>query len=122
MAHETHNRPLSATNLPLPPHARGSLLFGNLRDLTRNRLSFGAELQRRYGDVVSYRLGFIRFTLISHPDHVKHVLQDSGRADVDVGRASAATASWWAWRSLRPCASEHNGNEQETVACDAGTR
>lgn len=79
MAHDTHKHPPSAANLPLPPHARGSLLFGNLRDLTRNRLGFGAEMQRRYGEVVSYRLGLIRFTLISHPEHVKHVLQDNHR-------------------------------------------
>ena len=79
MAHETNSRPASATNIPLPPSARGSLLFGNLRDYLRDRLAFGAEMQQRYGDVVSYRLGLIRFTLISHPEHVKHVLQDNHR-------------------------------------------
>ncbi len=79
MAQETNSRPASTSTLPLPPHARGSLVFGNLRDLQRNRLGFGAEMQRRYGEVVSYRLGLLRFTLISHPDHVKHVLQDNHR-------------------------------------------
>ena len=79
MAQESNRVRASATNIPLPPNARGSLLFGNLRDLTRNRLGFGAEMQRRYGEVVSYRLGLIRFTLISHPEHVKHVLQDNHR-------------------------------------------
>ena len=79
MAQESNRVPASATNISLPPNARGSLLFGNLGDLTRDRLGFGAEIQRRYGEVVSYRLGLIRFTLISHPEHVKHVLQDNHR-------------------------------------------
>src|SRR5207247_5354503 len=35
---------------------------------------------RRYGDVVSMRLGVHHVYLLSHPDHVKHVLQDNARA------------------------------------------
>jgi cytochrome P450 len=37
------------------------------------------ECARRYGDVVSMQLGPRQTYLISHPDHVKHVLQDHAR-------------------------------------------
>lgn len=46
----------------------------------RNPLEFFLEAARTYGDVVSLQLGLRRAYLVSHPDHVKLVLQDSHHA------------------------------------------
>jgi cytochrome P450 len=46
----------------------------------RDPLGFFTECSRRYGDVISMRLGPQQVYLLSHPDHVKHVLQDNARA------------------------------------------
>jgi cytochrome P450 len=43
----------------------------------RDPLGFFLECRRRYGDVVSMRFGARRLCLLSHPDHVKQVLQDN---------------------------------------------
>jgi len=42
----------------------------------RNPPWFFLESTRRHGDVVSMRFGWRRVVLLSHPDDVKHVLQD----------------------------------------------
>jgi cytochrome P450 len=43
----------------------------------RDPLGFFLESRRQYGDVVSMRFGTRRVYLLSHPDDVKHVLQDN---------------------------------------------
>lgn len=43
----------------------------------RNPLHFFVNAVLRYGDVVSLRMGFHRVYLLSHPEHIKHVLQDN---------------------------------------------
>lgn len=50
-------------------------LIGNLLVALRDPLAFLQEVQGRYGDVVAVRKG--RTYLISHPDAIKHVLQDN---------------------------------------------
>jgi len=46
----------------------------------RDPLGFFLDCARRYGDPVSMRLGVHRVYLVSHPEHVKRVLQDNPRA------------------------------------------
>lgn len=53
---------------------RGSGL-GNLRRFRRDPLAFFTDLAREGGDVVPVHL-VTRGFLVTHPDHVKHVLQD----------------------------------------------
>lgn len=64
---------------PLPPGPRGEPLLGSLRALRRNPLTFFPAQVREYGDVVRLRVGPIHVTLVAHPDHVRHVLQDNAR-------------------------------------------
>ena len=62
-----------------PPGPRGNILLGSLRDLHSDRLKFVLDLQRNYGDIVRYRLTMLTFYQVSHPDYVKHILQDNHR-------------------------------------------
>jgi cytochrome P450 len=49
------------------------LVFGSPRDLTNIYM----DMVREYGDVVRMGTGPWRVYFVSHPDHVKHVLQDN---------------------------------------------
>ena len=40
-------------------------------------LGFFLEGQRRYGDVFRFQIGPLRFHLLAHPEHVRHVLVDN---------------------------------------------
>jgi cytochrome P450 len=55
---------------------RGYPLIGVFPSARRDPLGFFMECARRYGDVISMRLGPYDAYLLTHPDHVKHVLQD----------------------------------------------
>src|SRR5829696_6219569 len=63
----------------LPPGPKGHFLLGNLREFRRNPQHFLLSLAREYGDVIRYRKGVWPTYLITHPDQVKHVLQDNSR-------------------------------------------
>jgi cytochrome P450 len=63
-----------------PPGPTGYPLLGVFPMARRDPLRFFMECARRYGDMVSMRLGVHSVYLLSHPDHVKHVLQDNARA------------------------------------------
>jgi cytochrome P450 len=63
---------MSATT---PSGPRGNL-FGHLSALERDPLRFLTGCERTYGDVVKLRFGLSPAYLVTHPDHVKHVLQD----------------------------------------------
>jgi cytochrome P450 len=45
----------------------------------RDPLGFLMESRQRYGDVFRYRIGPFLFHLVSHPDHVRHVLHDHNK-------------------------------------------
>ena len=68
-------RPRSA-----PPGPTGYPLMGVFPIARRDPLGFFLDCARRYGDIVSMRLGVHHAYLLSHPDHVKRVLQDNARA------------------------------------------
>jgi cytochrome P450 len=59
-----------------PPGPRGYPLVGVFLEARLSPLAFFLDVARRYGDVVSLQLGWQQTYLVSHPDHVKHVLQD----------------------------------------------
>jgi cytochrome P450 len=65
-----------STAHPTPPGPRGRPFTGVLRDIRRDTPSFLMNTFQTYGDVAGYRLGPLRSHLISHPDGVKHVLQE----------------------------------------------
>ncbi len=64
----------------VPPGPRGFPLVGVFPAARKDPLRFFLESARRYGDIVSMRFGVRRVYLLSHPDHVKHVLQDKDHA------------------------------------------
>jgi cytochrome P450 len=59
---------------------RGYPLVGVFPLARKDPLGFFLDCARRYGDVASMRFGVRRVYLLSHPDDVRHVLQDSQRA------------------------------------------
>jgi cytochrome P450 len=71
-------RHLAKATLPvqpkLAPSPPGNFLLGHLLPFRRDVLGLLLDSQRQYGDVVRFRLGPMIVHLLSHPDHVKHVL------------------------------------------------
>lgn len=70
----TPSNDLSSVPLPMPPSPRGSM-----RELVRQPLSFFLGITRQYGDVVCYRSAPEVAFLISHPDHIRHILVDNNK-------------------------------------------
>ncbi|HEU0079007.1 MAG TPA: cytochrome P450 [Longimicrobiaceae bacterium] len=68
------------TSAPLPPRLPGGLLLGSGPEAVRDPLAFYTRAQRELGDVVRFRgAPGIRWLLLSHPDHVEHVLRGNQR-------------------------------------------
>jgi cytochrome P450 len=65
--------------LPLPPGPRGHFLIGNLPEFRRDMLGFLTRIAREYGDCVSFRLGWKRAFLVSHPDLIESILVTGSR-------------------------------------------
>jgi cytochrome P450 len=63
-----------------PPGPRGYPLLGVFPRARRDPLGFFLDSARRFGDVVAMRFGTRRAYLLSHPDDIRHVLQDNARA------------------------------------------
>jgi cytochrome P450 len=58
------------------PGPRGHFFTGSLREARERPLELMVEIARDYGDLAQVRVGPLRMVLITHPDHVKHVLQE----------------------------------------------
>lgn len=58
---------------------RGRPILGVLPEIRRDALAFLRQTFQEHGDVACYWLGPIRSYLISHPDGVKHVLQEHAK-------------------------------------------
>lgn len=58
------------------PGPKGTLILGNLGRRRSDPLGLYMDGLREYGDIVRFRMGPMTVHLISHPDHVKHILQD----------------------------------------------
>jgi cytochrome P450 len=61
------------------PGPRGDMLLGSLRPYQRNSIRFFLEATRQYGPLVQFRFGPRSVYLVTHPEYVKHVLQDNNR-------------------------------------------
>jgi cytochrome P450 len=61
------------------PSLKGLPLVGNLPQFQRQPLATLIKAAREGGDVVRINLASQRYYLLSHPDHVKHVLQDNNK-------------------------------------------
>lgn len=59
-----------------PPGPRGYPVIGVFLAARRDPLGFFLESMRRHGDVVCMRFGSRRAYLLSHPEDVRHVLED----------------------------------------------
>ncbi|MFL5320443.1 MAG: cytochrome P450 [Myxococcaceae bacterium] len=63
----------------LPPGPSPLTALSNLRAMRQDIIGFLIDLQRRYGDVVRFRVGPIPIIFCAHPDGVRHVLQENAR-------------------------------------------
>lgn len=64
----------SPASLPLPPGPRGLPLVGVLPSFLRDLYGYFPQLARQYGDVVTVPMPGQKMVLVSHPDHVMHVV------------------------------------------------
>lgn len=83
---------VSSTSRRVPPGPKPRLLLGNALELRRDAPAFVLDLRRRYGDIARYQVLRSQMYMLSHPDYVKHVLQDNHR---NYGKNS------FAYRALR---------------------
>lgn len=71
---------MHGTGLPSgsrPPSAGGYPLVGALPGLLADPLRFCSRAAARHGGLVRLKLGPARLYLVTHPDHVRHVLADN---------------------------------------------
>jgi cytochrome P450 len=59
------------------PGPNGHWLWGSLPDYQQDPVRTCIEAVRQYGETVRFRFGPLHAHLISHPDGVKHILQDN---------------------------------------------
>lgn len=62
-----------------PPGPAEGITLPEARELQNDTLQFILKANRTWGDIVRYRIGFWDAYLLSHPDHVQHVLLDNWR-------------------------------------------
>jgi cytochrome P450 len=58
----------------LPPGPKGGLPIGILLALRRDMLGYMQALNRRYGDIVHFKIGPFKVFLLNDPDHIKDIL------------------------------------------------
>jgi cytochrome P450 len=61
------------------PGPKGSILVGELSAVAKDPLGLLMRCLHEHGDVVRIRMPGMEWYLVSHPDHVKHVLVDQSR-------------------------------------------
>ena len=78
MASSLSNPPAESLVSRIPPGPRGHFLAGDGPEIGRKGLlGFFVDLWHDYGDTVRIHLGPAAHHVISHPEHVKYVLQNS---------------------------------------------
>jgi cytochrome P450 len=101
---------LEGTPVRSAPGPRGNILVGELPAIARDPLGLLMRCLHEHGDVVRIRMPGMEWFLVSHPDHVKHVLVDHFR-NYPRGRSydqfrllvgdAIVTTDGDAWRPLR---------------------
>ena len=76
MSHSTSNATYPRTAIPGP---RGYPIVGVLPNMARDLLGFLVSVSNQYDGLVRLRVGPRSMHLITHPDAVKHILQDNYR-------------------------------------------
>ena len=65
-----------STNHNVPPGPHTAFFSGHLRDLQRDQLRFYANLRKKYGDIVRFRvLGSVFLNMFFHPNDIDYVLR-----------------------------------------------
>lgn len=109
------------------PGPKGSVLVGELRAIAKDPLGLLMRCLDEHGDVVRIRMPGLEWFLVSHPDHVKHVLVDHARNYVRgrsydrfrlIADTSIVTTDGEQWRPLRRIAQP--AFHRESVAGMAG--
>ncbi len=95
---------LASPTHPRPPGPRGVPLLGMMPALRRNPTAVFAAAARSFGDVAYLKIGPRRGYLVTHPDDIRHVLQDNARnyhksplydkLRVSLGQRSAHERGW----------------------------
>jgi cytochrome P450 len=70
----TFNIELTKNTIPFAPSRP---ILGFLPEFKKNRLNLSTHLMETYGDIVQYKLGPHKTVMITHPDYIKHVLQEN---------------------------------------------
>ncbi len=70
----TFNIELTKNTIPIAPSRP---ILGFLPEFKKDRLGFSSRLMEEYGDIVQYKLGPHKTVMITHPDYIKHVLQEN---------------------------------------------
>lgn len=83
----------SSMNGKIAPGPRGHFLLGNLPAFQRDVFQLLIESARSFGNVVRLRLGPLVIHLLSHPDHITHVLHDNRQNYQKTTRSDAIISS-----------------------------
>lgn len=67
---------MSRTRLNSPPEISGNSLFGSLFQMKKEGVSFYTRTAKENGDAVVARIGWKKFYIFFHPDHIREVLQE----------------------------------------------
>ena len=67
----------SLTTLKSVPGPHGQPVVGSLFSLLKDPLKFAMETHQTYGDLNAVNVGPVRLYFVSHPDYIKHILQDN---------------------------------------------
>ncbi len=67
---------MNRTRLNSPPEIDKHSLFGSLFQMKNEGVAFYTRVAKEHGDAVVARIGWKRFYLFFHPDHIREVLQE----------------------------------------------
>jgi len=64
----------TTTQTTIPPGPKGEPFIGNARAFVLEPLEYLKRCAQEYGDIMQIRLGTTAIYMLSHPDHIEHVL------------------------------------------------
>ena len=99
--------------MPKAPGPKGHWLMGSIAEFKSIPDLF--EGSQEYGDVVSLRLATTKSVLVTHPEHIQHVLKTNRANTRSALGASVASKSFWA-KGFDDI-DEKNGLKSTNLAC-----